>query len=270
MPPRAEYINPLTRSLQRVGAWLRQHPELADGVMFLAEQLATPTGDLHAGEKIVRAVLPPNWWQLTAAERQQAMSLVGSSAVCLIWVPRADVVRRLLATEDKAARDTALLAARAQILDDVEAILKQAHDPKLGAPIAAAREAVAAERAGMHHAAQALCGSIVSDVLAKHYGAPKFADARRRLEQQSLTMGSVRFWRCASVQSALLAAIAQTWVEPPPEGFNRHLTAHGVDSAQFTPAHALEALLLVGAILREVHEIYAAAGGGARRPLGAS
>jgi len=60
VPPRAEYTNPLTRPLQRAGAWLRQHPEFAHGVMFLAEQLATPAGDLHAGEKIVRAVLPPN------------------------------------------------------------------------------------------------------------------------------------------------------------------------------------------------------------------
>lgn len=238
--------------------------------MFLTEQLATPADDLNTGEKVARAVLPPNWWPLTATERQQAMSLVGSSAVCVIWVPRADVVRSLLATEEKPARDAVLVAARAQILDDVDAILGESHEPKLGAPIAAAREAVAAERADMHHAAQALCGSIISDILAKHYGTPNFADARRHLQQQSLTMGSVRFWRRASVQSALLAAIAQTWVEPPPDGFNRHLTAHGVDGAQFTPAHALEALLLVGAILREVHEIYAAGRGGGPRPLGAA
>jgi len=40
VPPRVEYVNPLTGALPRVGAWLRQHPQLADGVMFLAEQLA--------------------------------------------------------------------------------------------------------------------------------------------------------------------------------------------------------------------------------------
>lgn len=168
----------------------------------------------------------------------------------MIWVPRADIVRSLLAIEEKPARDAVLVAARVQILDDVDAILGESHHPKLGAPIPAARQAVAAERTRYAPRGRRFAARLSATSLPSTTGRRTSPTPRRHLQQQSLTLGSVRFWRRALVQSALLAAIAQTWVELPPGGFNRHLTAHGVDGAQFTPAHPLEALLLVGAILR--------------------
>jgi hypothetical protein len=51
-------------------------------------------------------------------------------------------------------------------------------------------------------------------------------------------------------------AIVQSRFRAPGEGFNRHLSAHGVDPRQFREAHALEGLMLLAGVLRELHEVY--------------
>jgi hypothetical protein len=51
-------------------------------------------------------------------------------------------------------------------------------------------------------------------------------------------------------------AILQSRYRPPGAGFNRHLSAHGVDPRQFREPHALEGLMLLGGSIRELHEIY--------------
>jgi hypothetical protein len=257
-------LGPLRGTLDRIGRWLEEHPRETDGLMYMLEQAAAaPVEGETAPERFFRGLMPPNWWELTPSEQVEAKTLVEETGLPLIWVPRSNVVRAMvLAGGDKNARDAALTAMRELVIEDVDAILRECTAERVASLADAGLEAAAAAHHGHSRASQALAAAIVGEVLAVHFGLPKFAQARARLEDELPAAVSQRFWRRASLQSGLLAAIATSWTDPPPEGFNRHLSAHGVAPDQYTETNALEALLLVGGIVRELHEVYSQGHGG--------
>lgn len=247
--------------LRRYTEWAQQNPGTARELEWVLQQLASPPpegeADLGLAERLYRRLFPPNWLNITVAAQRRARHVMIETGICLAWVPPADVVRAIIRARTKAERDAALLDNERAILDDVHRIVGEVTDPRLATARNATKEAAESYDDGHRRASQALCASAISAVLADHFGVPKFDEARRRLGAEHPEGISPRLFRRAHVQWALRMAIALTWSEPRPEGFNRHLTAHSVDPRQFTDAHALAGLMLLTGTLRELQEFYA-------------
>lgn len=245
---------------RRFTEWADRNPSAARELEWVLQQLASPPpdgeADLGPVERLYRRLFPPNWLSLRVGEQNRARRVMLETGICLAWVPPPDVVRAVIRTHTKAERDAALLANERAILDDVERVVSEVSDPRLTEARDAARESAASFEAGNRRASQALCASAISAVLADHFGVSRFDEARRRLGKEHPASTSPRLLRRAHVQWALRTAIALTWIEPRPDGFNRHLTAHSLDRDQFTDAHALAALMLLVGTLRELEEFY--------------
>jgi hypothetical protein len=247
--------------LRRYTEWAQQNPGTARELEWVLQQLASPPpegeADLGLVERLYRRLFPPNWLSLTIAAQRRARDVMIETGICLAWVPPADVVRAVIRARTKVERDAALLDNERAILDDVHRVVGEVTDSRLTTARNAAKEAAESYEDGHRRASQALCASAISAVLADHFGVPTFREARRRFGAEHPEGISPRLFRRAHVQWALRMAIALTWSEPRPEGFNRHLTAHSVDPRQFTDAHALAGLMLLTATLRELQELYA-------------
>jgi hypothetical protein len=241
-----------------VGGWARKNPDAARNLAWLIQQAMSPVREgevgLGATERVFRRVFPPNWFELSIGAQTIARTRMVETGVCLAWVPRADVVYAFIAAKGKAERDAVLVEHAAAILDDADRVLAEVTHPRLASLRDVASEGLRSYRVGVKRAAQALSAAAVSAVLADHLGETEFRRARQRLTAAEAR--DLRDLRRVSVELALAAAIAVTHVEPPPEGFNRHLSAHGVDPDQYTDAHALAGLMLLVGVLRELHEIY--------------
>lgn len=245
---------------RRVGDWIERNPEGAARIaLWMEDQMERPEeGGAPADllQSFVDAFVPRNWWPLRIGLHEHARKVMAESGICLIWVPPADVVEAIVRADCEEDRGKVLLASAAQILDSVDQALMEAEHPKLETTVAAAREALDAHRAGFTRAAQSLTASILGEVIEGHFGFDDFGDARRAFRREPASAAGLWSSRRAAVQEAILVAIVQSRHRPPGAGFNRHLSAHGVDPRQFCEPHALEGLMLLGGAIRELHEIY--------------
>lgn len=90
--------------------------------------------------------LPANWRELDPVEVDRVAGLMADVGLCLAWVPRAELIRALLAAPDHEARCQILVANTNEILADLEAVLLEVESEEL-APIAnAAEEAIRSAR----------------------------------------------------------------------------------------------------------------------------
>lgn len=165
-------------------------------------------------------------------------------------------MKAIVRADSKQDRDEVLLANTARILDAVDEALTEAEHPRLEVTVAAAREALEAQRAGFTKAAQSLTASVLSEVVQEHFGFDRFGNARDAFESEPASAARLWSLRRTAVQGAIHVAIMQSDDRPPDAGFNRHLSAHGVDPCQFCDPHALEGLMLLAGAIRELHEIY--------------
>jgi hypothetical protein len=243
----------------RLADWIERNPEGAARIaLWMEEELEhpderAPVDLLHS---FIEAVVPRNWWSMGVGLHVQAWKVMAETGVCLIWVPPGEVVEAVLRCDCKQARDEALLANSAQILDSADQALSEAVHPRLDLSVAAACEAVSAQRAGLTRAAQSLTATLLGEIVEGHFGFDDFGSARRAFEREPASSAGLWSTRRAAVQEALLMAILQSRFRPPEAGFNRHLSAHGVDPLQFRESHALEGLMLLAGTLRELHEVY--------------
>ncbi len=267
----ASWPHPLIVTLgERLRSWAERNPEVAESVLWWAREMTEPPPPDEAGstltERMYRRVMPRNWWTLTIGAQQHARRVMPETGVCVAWVPRADVVLAIIGASSKEARDAVLVEHANAILDDICAVLAEAVHPELGDLPSVATEATEAFRAGYDRASQALCAAALGTVLDDHYGHTNFAEARREFEASSPDHVDIREFRHVSIQWAIRFAILRANMESAPEGFNRHLTAHGTQ-ANFTRAHTIAALMLLAGSLRELHEIYTIGDSTARRDV---
>lgn len=245
---------------RRLDQWIANNPEGAARLaLWMEDQMEPslgPRAPIDHVQSLVETFVPANWWTMRVGLHQQARKLMAQTGICLIWVPPADLVEALVHADGKAAREEVLLAGSGEILDSIERVLADATHPRLGPSVAAAQEAVEAQRAGLTRAAQSLSASLLGEIVEVHFGYEDFGAARRAFAQEPATGSS--FWssRRTAVQEALRIAILQSKFRPAEAGFNRHLSAHRVDPAQFCEPHALEGLMLLGGALRELHDVY--------------
>jgi hypothetical protein len=225
----------------------------------MEEQLECPEeggAPVDLFQSFMEAFIPRNWWPLQIGMHERAQKVMAESGICLVWVPPAEVVEAIVLAEGKEGRDRVLLANAEQILDSVDRALMEAVHPKLEATVAAAREALVAQQAGLAKAAQSLTATILSDVVEGHFGFDGFGSARSAFEREPANAAGLWAFRRTAVQEAIRVAIMRSEDLPSEAGFNRHLSAHGVDPRQFRQPHALEGLLLLAGAIRELQEIY--------------
>jgi hypothetical protein len=255
---RDELIAPFQRLMRGIGGWAERNPEAFGTILWALSEVATPRDqerDMRGVERFLRRVLPANWLEMSVGLQNAARRTMAETGVCLAWVPRPEVVAAIVATKERDDRDTVLVSNEMEILDDLTSALAQATSVELTDLVESAEEAVAAYRAGLPRASQALAGAAITTVLADHFGEDNFAEARKRLTPPGTVTVDLRVARRAMIEWCLLAAIALSYSEAPP-GFNRHVTAHRVGHEQYTDANALAGLMLLAGLLREVHEVY--------------
>lgn len=195
--------------------------------------------------------LPTNWRDLDAAEVDRAAGLMGNTGLCLAWVPRAELIRALLAAPDHEDRCQVLVANANEILVDVEAVLLEVSSEEL-APIAgAAEEAIRSARAGAPGPAQSHVASALGHIAHGYFGYKNFGPVRERFADVD-PINDVGFAEFS------FYAIGRAWVVSVAnfmqagDGFNRNFTAHYVGAPHYSEANFLAGLMLLAGLAREL------------------
>jgi hypothetical protein len=201
-----------------------------------------------------RAAMPPNWVDLSAEEVQGAIDRVRDTGFCLVWLPRLDIVRAVLAStpEDTA---TVLLAHRDQVLDDAERTLADCSQPELELEREAASDAIEALRSGRPRPAQALASSVFTSAIHVFFQVGKTRKIRKLMEDEDPEDAAFSELRLRTIYLAGASALSafrpeRAW--PVPRRFNRHNTAHRITREQWTEENALAAVMVAVGLLREL------------------
>lgn len=203
----------------------------------------------------------PANWAGCAIDYAGAWRVAEEDGIPLVWVPRGPLVIALLEAPDRAARLALLLESAEDVIDDCEAVVTAAAHAALAEHRAMVGEAIAAWRAGMARAAQAAANVAVSHLLESVYAEGKLARlGRSPLRAPRRDTVALARMRVALILEASVGAVeshnpsdTSDW----PERYNRHLSAHQVSDAQYTPAHALIAVMLASALVAETDALIA-------------
>jgi hypothetical protein len=195
---------------------------------------------------------PDNWHGL-GDEALALTDLVQESGICLVWVPREMVIRRLLGV-DVTARPAELALLSEEVLYDLDAALAEAQTLELdlrGHPEACAfaGEAIAAARAVQWSAAQAVAACGLGQVLHATYGFSTLGQAFKKFNARDVDEATMEILKVALLEVSTARAL-QNYGDVQPDGFNRHATQHG-ERNFFSKANALAGLLLLVGWLRE-------------------
>jgi hypothetical protein len=220
-------------------------------VRFLREDLAP------IAQKAVEALstkLAPNWIGLTVDELEGATALAKEKGLCVVWAPRQEIVRALLAAETDADLETVLSEHVDEILADVEAVLDEATHPDIAEHRTLALEVIADFRDGRPASAQALAGTVVTNVVTVLFGT-SFGDFWKRWEEVEPEDASLGEFRMRVILFSLARTVHHTDYAVP--GWNRHVAIGHAGLTDLTDATlALQAVMLVGAVVRELHAVY--------------
>jgi hypothetical protein len=212
-------------------------------------------------ERLRRAwqdALPPNWEGFEPEEVTAAIERIGNTGYCLVWLPRIEIVREVMAAEEAATKEV-LLKRRDEVLDDAVTVLAGVVEPELALERDAANAAVGAFRDGHWMAAQALASSVFTSAAHETFEMGTGAIGKRMAEKHPNEAGLAQL-RLTTIYLAATHALA---VFRPDKGypvrsdFNRHNTAHRITAEQWTEANALSAVMLSTAFLRELNFWYA-------------
>jgi hypothetical protein len=217
---------------------------------------AIPTDMLEAAAELgrrVREAFPPNWRGLESGDIGRILRLAQEGTLCLVWTPRSEVMRDLLAAPDHAAREAVLVAARSTVIEDVGALIDSVGGPEV-VPIQGelrelVREALDAAEAGYDRAAQALLAVALTSLLQEGFGFARLSyarDAWQDEDPEDAVLGKIRL---VCIQRATVNALVNT--DTAVGGFNRHGTLHGVSGFMAEPA-MLAGFLLLAAWVREL------------------
>jgi hypothetical protein len=238
--------------------WANRNPEgVARLRLFVVELAEAPPRDGLLG--LMRAFLfgiaPPNWQGLPADMVQRADALMSETGLCLVWVPDAEVVIKLLEAADKKERDAILVLNSDRILGSIEAAVEEVVHPQLRLLRDKVMEATQTARSGFFGASQTLSATVLTGALEDHYGF-SFGLARKAFDAEPPAAAGLWSHRRALVQRAIQLAIVRSETRSADAGFNRHVTGHGSDLGHLSKPHSLEALMLVSAALRELEAAY--------------
>lgn len=206
--------------------------------------------------------VPSGWGALTVPEMLEVTDLMRETGWCLTTSPPAETLKLLLQAANRDERCGLLLEAERQILQDLDLELRSAEDRELRAFAEAARQSWDAHASGLFLASQALSATVVGS-LSDRRGPLAYRNlgaARAHLSGLTFEDVGLRGFRFVAVAGAAGTALATFPREgPEPALFNRHASAHGLSTVQFTQVNSLTALMLACGWLREVHWLLRAA-----------
>lgn len=202
----------------------------------------------------LRRKLPPNWSD--AVDLEEVIEVIQEDGLPLVWVPRAEVVTRVLNLENRAARLAALVGSLRAIADDCDAVLTEVDHASLAGQVPLATKAVRALRDGHHEAAQALAVVVTETAVAQALG----GDYKKVKKQVLFDPDLVPFTHLR-LRAALapIAPFYTAWFassgEPRPEALSRHVSVHQADGEHYTTGNALVAVMLASSVLRALQEL---------------
>jgi hypothetical protein len=199
--------------------------------------------------------VPSGWQALDTRQMLHVIDLMEQTGWCLTTTPPAGTLSKLLGAPDRTSQGRILLAAEAQILVDLDLELRAADDGRLPMFTAAARQAWDAQASGLFIASQAL-SSVSLSALSDRRGPLRMRNlgsARNLLMQLNIEDAGVREIRFVAVARAVGTALDNFPHDgPEPDLFNRHASAHGLSTSQYTQLNSLTALMLFCGWLREI------------------
>lgn len=198
--------------------------------------------------------MPPNWSGTT--DWLDAARFVKETGWAIVWVPRSEVVTALLEAQPD-QRESVLLAHADMIVEDSLACLSEISHPDFKYIADCIGEIGQCISAGHHRSAQALAGSVLTELLQGILGHKQLAAARLEYTD-GWEHKSINVLRFALITSTIPLALSQfdpQKGDPVPAHFNRHAGAHRASPIQFTRLNALVGLLLVTALTRELQEL---------------
>lgn len=224
-----------------------------DSVARMANSMSTLKLNLDwdRWREFLTAGLPPNWVDL-GISTEELVDFMQDTQWCLVWVPRASVIKELLGA-DVESRGEVLLANADQIIQDARSVLETVESPELQDVREATCEVADSLQRGFNRAAQALAASCLTDLIQIKYGMT-FLDVKDHVEGADLLeVAWIHFQRF--VVLSLVAAALQTYRtdqgDPIPATFSRHASAHTVSGDQYQRENAVAGLMLVTAFLME-------------------
>lgn len=203
------------------------------------------------------AMLPANWAELDDIDAVLGIvEHMRDANLCLVWLPRAAVLREILDARSTSAH-AILLAHRHEVLEDASAVLEQGSAPDFARERDAARDAIAAFRGRHHRPAQALAAATFTStchVLFNHGGTGAIAKDMRATDPMDAAIAQLRM-RCIFMTSAAaLEKFNPVAAKPEFRHFNRHSSLHRITDEQYNEGSTLGSIVLVAAFLREIEE----------------
>lgn len=233
------------------------HPELtAFTTTFKAPAFVWPdyAGAFAAMFERLRETLPPNWSE--EIDESEAISVIGTDGIPLVWVPRTEIVAAVLAASDRNARLQLLIIHQAQIVDDCREVLAGITEESLSGKVPLAIKAVEALAAGHFEAAQALAVVVAESAIA-----PAISDKYQTVKKQVLFDPELIPYSLLRLRAALLpiGGFYTDWSpkspHPMPEALSRHVSVHHAAVVHYTNENAVLAVLLVTSVLRALQEL---------------
>jgi hypothetical protein len=241
--------------------------ETTEALRQLAARVQIPVLDPSIREALLEAsrhfremwehAMPPNWSDFDADDLTATIERVRATGYTLVWVPRAEIVREVLAADES---DTAavLLARRDDVLDDAELCLSEVTDPELVVIRDGVEEAIRALRQGLVLAAQALGAVAFTSEIHELFGMGTKASRKRMLEKdpEDVPLGQLRLRTIFIASAKALDEFRPDRALPVRHEFNRHNSAHRLTRVQWSEANALSGIMLATSLLREMQYWY--------------
>jgi hypothetical protein len=197
--------------------------------------------------------LPPNWPDDIDLANVEAV--IQEDGLPIVWVPRAEIVTRLLAAPDRAARVEVLLAHEQEITADCRTMLATISHDTLSGQLPLAVKALDAFEAGHHEAAQALAVTVTETAVTDALGG--YAQARQKadFDPSQVTLRELRVKAALAPIGPFYTAWYPSSGTPAPEALSRHVTIHQADQRHYTHGNAAVAVLLTTSVLRALQEL---------------
>ncbi len=217
----------------------------------------------------------PENWHGTGLSPDRVLPIATEDGIPVVWVPRADVLKALVASPS-GQRHGVLEAHVVQVIADCRARLSECDDPWIEDSAHLLGKAIDAFDSGHHEAAMALAVS-VGEPLALWASVPRvqvfdseedrvrWEENRRqrkyKLASMELAASSTdaQRHRYEICRHALIAPVSTFFTEfrpgnPEPDLLSRHVVAHAPTKAHFSRRNAMIAVMLAVSILREQEE----------------
>jgi hypothetical protein len=241
--------------------------ETTDALRRLAAEVQIPALDPSIWEALVEAsrrfremwehAMPSNWTDFDAEDLTATIERVRATGYTLVWVPRAEIVREVLAV-DESETAAVLLARRDDVLDDAALCLSEVTARDLVVIREGIEEAIEALRQGLVLAAQALGAVAFTSEIHELFGMSTKASRKRMLEKdpEDVPLGQLRLRTIFVASAKALDEFRPDRAVPVRHEFNRHNSAHRLTREQWSEANALSGIMLATSLLREMQYWY--------------